>query len=202
MKIKAKRYGWTFFWLIWCIVIFFWIFQLKEEYLIQTNDLTKHQKETFFSRDFFSNPLTIQGISTKVGNKKEWILKIPKIQLKQTIEEGTSQAVLKKAIGHFSETPLWNGNVGLAAHNRNGGEAGFFRDIKNLKIGDEIEYQKDGKSRKYYVIENLVISETDWSYLEPSKENRITLITCEEGFYEYRRCIQAIEEGGILNDES
>jgi len=44
------------------------------------------------------------------------------------------------------------------------------------------------------VVENTVIIETDWSKLEPTKENRLTLITCEEGLYEYRRCIQAIEK--------
>ena len=40
---------------------------------------------------------------------------------------------------------------------------------------------------------NKVIKDTDWSYLEATDDNRITLITCEENRENYRRCIQAIE---------
>ena len=42
-------------------------------------------------------------------------------------------------------------------------------------------------------MENNIIQETDWSFLEPTKENRITLITCVKEMPEFRRCVQAIE---------
>ena len=38
-----------------------------------------------------------------------------------------------------------------------------------------------------------IIDEEDWSYLQETEDNRITLITCEENREEYRRCIQALE---------
>lgn len=38
-----------------------------------------------------------------------------------------------------------------------------------------------------------VIEETNWSYLENTVENKITLITCVENEPSYRRCIQATE---------
>lgn len=47
--------------------------------------------------------------------------------------------------------------------------------------------------KKYKVETNIVIKETDWSYIGNTKDNRITLITCEENKREYRRCIQGIE---------
>ena len=53
-------------------------------------------------------------------------------------------------------------------------------------------YTTNGK-KVYRVQTNKVIKETDWSYLENTKDNRITLITCEENRREYRRCIQAVE---------
>jgi len=146
---------------------------------------------------FFSNPGTIQTFSSRQENLTEWYLTIPKIQLNQKIQEGTSQEVLKNAIGHFSETSLWEGNVGLAAHNRNGGEAGFFRDLVLLETGDEIIYTKGGNSRIYKVVSNQVIVETDWSSLSPTKENQITLITCVEGMPEYRRCVIAYQKEEI-----
>ena len=40
---------------------------------------------------------------------------------------------------------------------------------------------------------NKIVLETDWSYLKDTKDNRITLITCEENRREYRRCIQAVQ---------
>ena len=45
-------------------------------------------------------------------------LKIPAIGLSVKIVQGTDSAALKKGVGHFEETSIWNGNVGLAAHNR------------------------------------------------------------------------------------
>ena len=45
----------------------------------------------------------------------------------------------------------------------------------------------------YEIVLSTIIDETDWSYLEETEDNRITLITCEENKKEYRRCIQAIE---------
>ena len=52
----------------------------------------------------------------------------------------------------------------------------------------------NGWCKKIYKIQtNKVIKDTDWSYLEATDDNRITLITCEENRENYRRCVQAIE---------
>lgn len=122
----------------------------------------------------------------------EWRIKIPKINLDVHIQEGTTLEVMLNSVGHFEETSKWNGNVGLAAHNR-GYQCNFFQNIKNLKQGDEIIYTTTKGKKVYRVQTNKVILETDWSYLEETKNNRITLITCEENRKEYRRCIQAVE---------
>ncbi len=82
--------------------------------------------------------------------------------------------------------------MGLAAHNR-GNQCNFFENIKNLKIGDEIIYITTKGKRVYKVQTNKTILETDWSYLEQTVDNRITLITCEENRRQYRRCVQAVE---------
>lgn len=120
-----------------------------------------------------------------------WQIYIPKINLKANIKEGTSQLIMKINVGHFENTPIWNGNVGLAAHNR--GDSNFFENIHTLKQGDIIFYEtKEGK-RKYEVFLNQRIDETDWSYLENTNDNIITLITCVKDMPEYRTCIQAKE---------
>ena len=40
----------------------------------------------------------------------------------------------------------------------------------------------------------MIIKDTDWSRLENTEENILTLITCVENKPEQRRCIQAIEK--------
>ena len=133
-----------------------------------------------------------QRETVKENEKIAWRIQIPKINLDVHIKEGTDSNVLLEAVGHFETTSKWNGNVGLAAHNR-GYQCNFFQKIKNLAIGDEIIYATTNGKKVYKVQTNKVILETDWSYLEPSQENKITLITCEENRREYRRCVQAIE---------
>lgn len=121
-----------------------------------------------------------------------WRVKIPNLNLDAPIVEGTSAEHLRRTVGHFKQTNKWIGNIGLAAHNR-GYRCNFFQEIKKLKRGDMIIYCTEQGERKYVVMKNIVIKETDWSYLENTEDNRITLITCEEGRRKYRRCIQAIE---------
>ena len=128
----------------------------------------------------------------KAYEKSKWRIEIPRLNLNVHILEGTTSDVLLKAVGHFESTSSWNGNVGLAAHNR-GYNCNFFQNIKNLKEGDEIIYYTSQGKRVYKVTTNKIIQETNWDYLQKTEDNRITLITCEENRKTYRRCVQAIE---------
>ena len=69
----------------------------------------------------------------------------------------------------------------------------FFQKVKNLKVGDEIIYHTKQGKKIYKVQTNKIILETDWKYISQTKDNRITLVTCEENRGEYRRCIQAVQ---------
>ena len=128
----------------------------------------------------------------KFFTKDNWLLEIPKIGLKASIDYGTTKEVMDKYIGHFDNTKFWNGNIGLAAHNR-GYPVNYFGRLKELEQGDEIKYTTTFGTKTYKVETITVISDTDWSYLEETKDNRITLITCVENKPNYRRCIQGIE---------
>lgn len=133
------------------------------------------------------------NISKKLKNdNKEWKIKIPKISLEAKIASGTSEEVMNKYVGHFENTEKWKGNVGLAAHNR-GYPVNYFNKLKELKIGDLIYYYTEFGEKKYKVIVTTIIKDIDWSYLKPTQDNRITLITCVENIPDKRRCVQAIE---------
>ena len=128
-----------------------------------------------------------------VSKESVWELEIPKIDLNAEISEGTTEEVMNEYIGHFENTNTWNGNVGLAAHNR-GYPVNYFARLKELEYGDEIIYRtKEGE--KIYVVDlTTVINDTDWSYLEQTSDSKITLITCVENKPSLRRCVQGIEK--------
>lgn len=140
-----------------------------------------------FVEDFFEPEIDVEEVCPE-----NWFIKIPKIDLVAKIEQGTSDTILKKAVGHFEESPTLNGNICLAAHNR-GYNVNFFEKIKNLLLNDIIIYQY-GNIQKTYSVSNItIINEEDWSYIESSDGNKITLITCVENEPEYRLCVQAQE---------
>ena len=124
--------------------------------------------------------------------ESSWYLEIPSINLKADIKEGTTKEILDDFIGHFEETKKDTGNIGLAAHNR-GYKNNYFENLKKLKEGDLIYYQFEENKREYIVTKHTIIKDTDWSYLEDTEENTLTLITCVESEPEYRRCIQATQ---------
>lgn len=125
----------------------------------------------------------------------EWKLEIPKINLTANISDGTDEKTMNKYIGHFSETNRVNGNVGLAAHNR-GYPVNYFKNLKDLQIGDKLYYSYLGKEREYIIDKIRIIKDTNWDPLKNTNENRITLITCIANEPEYRLCVQGIEIGG------
>ena len=120
-------------------------------------------------------------------------LKIEKINLNGTVKEGSTNEILRDYIGHIEETAKYDGNVGLAAHNR-GNKYSYFARINELEPGDEIVYTTKYGERKYIVDTKKEILETDWSNLEGTSDNRITLITCIKNKVNQRLCVQAVQE--------
>ena len=98
---------------------------------------------------------------------------------------------LAKGAGHFKSTSCWDGNIGLAGHNR--GVANHFGQIHTLDDGDTITFTTKLGKRSYEVFYVGKILETDFSRLGRSSENMITLITCVRNQPELRWCVQARE---------
>lgn len=120
-------------------------------------------------------------------------LKIEKINLNGTVKEGSTNEILRDYIGHIEETAKYDGNVGLAAHNR-GNKYSYFARINELEPGDEIVYTTKYGERKYIVDTKKEILETDWSNLEGTSDNRLTLIICIKNKVNQRLCVQAVQE--------
>ncbi len=176
------------------ILIFTIIFILTSLILIKYFNIQKKQVNSNFVLKTVSldpiNTIVAQKIVKSQYKSNNWRIKISKINLDAPIMEGTESEILRRAVGHFKSSSTWNGNVALAAHNR-GYKYNYFAKIKELELGDIITYLTEYGEKQYEVVSNKIIEETDWSYLQNTKENKLTLITCEENKREYRRCIQA-----------
>ncbi len=136
-----------------------------------------------------------QQIIEKHENDVVGILSIEKLNIEAPIKEGTTQAVMKTSVGHFTESDFWNGNVSLASHN-GGTNMHYFQDIHTLQINDEIKYKTELGEKIYKVQSVEKISDTDWSKVignSEKKTNTITLITCINGQPDYRLCVRGIE---------
>lgn len=141
--------------------------------------------------DVLQYPLTtIEQVRNSDGSIG--VLRIPTINLKVTAFDGDTFTAMKKGVGHLPSTSCWNGNIGLVGHNR--GTNDYFGDLKNLEIGDEMTYTTNLGTRTYIVKSITKISDTDWSRLQYTSDNRLTLITCVEDVPNKRLCIQAVEK--------
>ena len=115
--------------------------------------------------------------------------KIDTLDFEGLVYEGTSLSTLDKGVGHFENSSYFDGNVCLAAHN----SSKFWAKLYTLHDGDKITYTSFLGTREYYVNSVEQISETDWSKLENTDENILTLITCVRKKPALRLCVQAIE---------
>ena len=120
-------------------------------------------------------------------------LAIPSLSISMKAYDGTALDNMAKGVGHFPETSGWNGNIGLCGHNRNARYT--IGSIKDLRLGDIIEYTTILGTRRYSVSYVGIIGATDWSYLNQTSDNRITIITCLADQPSYRVLVQAIEAG-------
>lgn len=116
-------------------------------------------------------------------------LEIPSINFKDIVVKGTNKSSLAQGIGLFEHSKILEGNVCLAGHNT----YRFLANLKNVQKGDIIKYSSALGNKEYRITTIKQIQETDWSMLEDTEDNRITIITCVRNKPELRLCVQGIE---------
>ncbi len=105
---------------------------------------------------------------------------IPKINLDAIIVEGASRKQLSIGPGHITTTALpgESGNAVITGHRDT-----FFRHIYELNKGDEILVRRNGQTFHYEVTGKKVVHPEDISVLNPTRDARLTLITCYPIYY-------------------
>jgi sortase A len=108
------------------------------------------------------------------------VLEIEKIHLRVPVFTGTGELALSGGAGWIEGTgwPGKDGNVGIASH-----RDGFFRGLKDVRIGDEIKLLTHGEIDLYLVDRIEVVEPTDVRVLEPGSGSKITLVTCYPFYY-------------------
>jgi sortase A len=103
------------------------------------------------------------------------VLKIPSIDLEVPLLEGTDDLTLNRGVGHIEGTtaPGGIGNVGIAGH-----RDGFFRGLKDIRLGDTIDLYTESGDSRYVVEEILIVPPEDVSVLAPRSKPALTLVTC------------------------
>lgn len=103
------------------------------------------------------------------------ILRIPRIRLEVPVLDGTDEPRLNRGVGRIEGTALpgQTGNLGIAGH-----RDGFFRGLKDLKVGDTVELETLDGTGTYTVDGIRIVSPTDVGVLRPTASNVITMVTC------------------------
>lgn len=111
------------------------------------------------------------------------IIRIPRIGLEKYIVQGTAEDDLQKGPGHYPATPLPGqpGNVGIAGHRTTYGAP--FYNLNELSRGDHVLItMPDGVVYTYSVTGSQVVAPNDVAVVAPTKDDQLTLTTCNPRF--------------------
>jgi sortase A len=108
------------------------------------------------------------------------ILRISKIRLEVPLLEGTDDLTLNHAVGRVAGTarPGEPGNIGIAGH-----RDGFFRGLKDVRVGDAIELKTLQGTDQYIVDRIQIVRPQQVAVLRPRTVPSLTLVTCYPFYY-------------------
>jgi sortase A len=103
------------------------------------------------------------------------VLRVAKIELEVPVLDGTDDLTLNRGVGRIVGTarPGARGNIGIAGH-----RDGFFRRLKDLRVGDAIDLVLRDRTDTYAVDEIQIVNPDDVRVLRASTTPSLTLVTC------------------------
>ena len=117
--------------------------------------------------------------SLLVSDDIMYVVRIPKIDSKEPVKEGTNKSALSASLGHEPGTasPGEVGNCVIAGH-RNYNFGKYFNRLDEVEVGDEIFVDTRDNTYEYKVSEIKVVEPEDIEILDPTEDEQLTLYTC------------------------
>lgn len=134
------------------------------------------------------------------GPEQATRIRIPAIDVDAPVVQGDGWEQLKKGVGqHLGQqqvNPGEPGNLVLSAHNDIFGE--IFRDLDQLKPGDEVILYTSQRSFTYLVTDSQVVEPTQVEVMAPTDKPVVTLISCYPYLIDDQRIVitARLVEGG------
>jgi sortase A len=125
------------------------------------------------------DPATVVGPARRPPYRAEGSLvgriDIPRLDLSAVVFEGTSDDTLSRGVGHLrgSAGPGERGNLVLAGHRDT-----FFRELRNIRQGDEVNVMGPKGEFEYQVDSTTIVEPDQTEVLQPGDGATLTLITC------------------------
>ena len=103
------------------------------------------------------------------------VLRIPRIRVEAPVLEGTDDLTLNRVVGRIAGTARVGetGNLGIAGH-----RDGFFRELKDIRLGDRVDLETPRGTATYSVDHVQVVSPAEVDVLRPGSASTLTLVTC------------------------
>jgi sortase A len=120
-----------------------------------------------------------QSLANKVDRPLA-VVRVPKIHLEVPLYNDTDDLTLNRGVGRILGTARVGegGNLGIAGH-----RDGFFRGLKELGPGDEINLLISERSEAYVVDKIQIVYPEDVSVLKSTEVPALTLVTCFPFYY-------------------
>jgi len=129
-------------------------------------------------------------------------LQIPRLGLDLVVFEGVSKATLRKGPGHLPGT-AWPGGSGDSGNCViTGHRDSFFRRLVDVRKGDLVRFQGPSGTSTYRLGERRIVRPQDVSVAAPTREDRLTLITCYPFSWTGSAPYRLVWKGARLEPES
>jgi len=126
------------------------------------------------------------------------VMRIRRLGLEAPIFEGVDDLTLDRGIGHIPGTALpgATGNIAVAGH-----RDGFFRVLKDITPGDQIEVLTASEKYTYSVDQIVIVVPNDVSVLESGSAKSLTLVTCYPFYFVGSAPKRYIVQASLLRSE-
>jgi LPXTG-site transpeptidase (sortase) family protein len=121
-------------------------------------------------------------------------LQIPAIGLNEIVAEGASASALRSGPGHVQGTADIGGRGNAVILGRRERYGGPFSKLDTLHKGDQIAVQnRQSQVRLYKVVSVALVPNSSARPVEPTRRERLTLVTSDAGFFPHRRVVVVAE---------